>query len=286
MSVRNLLANPSFDDPSYLNGWQVYGYVGNPTVSLSTITPGPRWQYGLAGATQYSLEVSLPPNSGVSFGNLNFIPVDPNVDYYGGLSYWASNTEVRLRVMMKYYTSGFIHLETQYNEFTATGWTTTRIVSVPPPNATFVRFGFRLINTSTTTTRLARVDECFMMPVSYPLVRGWWQWSNVFDDYSMTVSKNTIRIYSIFTVPYDSASTTSSSVYIAPAILTFAGIIASAEVKPYPSINQVVYNPPIYDGNRLYPNQTWRIGNLRPTGGIMIAVVYYNTADYWTTNDI
>lgn len=279
--VRNYLANPSWDDGT-LEGWETYNGTGNYSVTPSTYTRAGRWGY-LAG--NYSLKIELGPGAAVSIGNLNFLPVNPTYDYYSGLYVIGGNAKILL--MTKYYSPGFMHIETQYDEYTGpwSPWNMITTVSVPPPPAVYARFAFRAINSGTSTVTIW-VDDAFMMPVNMPMRRAYHMWDNAYGPQDFIASKNIVRIYSMFGFPWTSSSTNTTSVWIEPAPNTPAGMIASVDVQPYPIVTQKVFSPPSYDGFRSYPQYTWKINSVRATGGRIYVTTYYNAASYWTTDDL
>ena len=259
--------------------------AGGPAYDLDDTTyRAQRWvEVGIP--EQYSLKVDLDPGEKISVGNLNFLPVDPNVDYYGGVYLQGGAVDVYL--MIKYYSAGFIHIETQYQKFTGafTGWPYKTVVSVPPPMAVYARFAIRIENNDTVEHTLW-LDDAFMMPISYAVRRAWFLWDDSSGDQTLLSSKNTIRVYSIITMPYNSSSTDKSSVYIEPNSDVPGGAIAAAKVDPYPTFNQVVFNPPVYNGERLYPSVGWFIQNIKATGGKLYVLVYFNAANDWTEEDL
>ena len=285
LQVKNLLVNPSFDDnPLTIDGWQLYNSSGAVTYTLSIYTRAPRWSYGLAGSEAYALELYVPSGGAVSIGNLNFVPVSTDLDFYTGCYVHGGDSNVTIYLMVKYYSSGFIHIETQYNQFT--GSATLQfldMVSVPPPSATYARFAIRIVNNSI-TNHYIKLDDAFMYYISQPKLRSWVQWNNTSGAFDLW-PKNPIRVYVIITIPYDSGNTTTSSVYIEPATGVPAGAIAAAKVNTYPTIEYTVFNPPAYDGSRPYSGSKWRINNLRATGGTLYAVVYFNSAQGYTFDD-
>jgi len=268
-----------------MDGWQAYNVEGGPLYEPDyTMYRAERWvEEGVP--EQYSLRIDLDPGEKISIGNLNFLPVDPNVDYYAGMYLQGGGVDVRL--MVKYYSAGFIHIETQYQKYTGpfTGWPHKTIVSVPPPMAVYARFAVRIENNNTDPHTIW-LDDAFMMPVSYAVRRKWFSWDNDYGGQVLLPSKNIIRVYSIVTMPYESGSTNESSVYIEPADHVPAGAIAAARVYPYPTFNQVVFNPPVYNGERAYPTYGWFIRNVKATGGMLYVLVYFNAADYWTEEDL
>jgi hypothetical protein len=275
----NLLENPSWDSGN-LDGWEQYNTTGSVSTTFSQFAvKGTRWGYL---ATNYSLEVGLAANSSVSFGNLNFIPVNPINDYQVLVNAYGGNSVTTIQLMVKYYSSGLVHLETQYNQYTGpfSGWTLLRGVSVPPLDAAFARFSIRVVTGSSSS--LVRFDEAGMYSINMPLNRGNWTWNNTTGGYNMTVSKNMIRIYQFILHNRGSSGT---HVYIEPASDTPAGTLVGATIGGN-STTTLVFNPPIYNIDRPYSTIPWRINNMIATGGLLVAVVYFNTMDYWTISDL
>jgi len=275
----NLLADPSFDSGSeYSESWEVYNQSGSVTVAPdSTTVTGTRWGYL---AQNYSLKVTLGANSAVSIGNMNFIPVNP-ADDYQVLVYAQGGGGVTLQLMVKYYSSGLVHIETQYNQYTGPWtWSLLRGVSVPPPNAAYARFAIRLSTGSSSST--VWIDDAAMYPVNIPLIRGFWTWNNVSGGINMTVSKNMIRIYQFMLQNRGSSST---HVYIEPTDNAPAGMLVGATVAGNSTVT-VICNPPVHCIDRPYTTSPWRINSLVATGGLVVAVVYFNTMDYYTTSNL
>ena len=278
------MANPSWDEGTF-DGWQAYNTEGGPAYDPDDTTYRAQRWVELGIPEQYSLRIDLDSGEKISVGNLNFLPVDPNVDYYAGV--YLQGGEVDVYLMIKYYSAGFIHVETQYQHLTGpfTGWPLKTIVSVPPPPAVYARFSIRIENNDT-DPHTVWLDDAFMMPVSYAIRRKCFTWDNAYGGINLIPSKNIIRVYSMISMPYESSSTNKSSVYIEPSDGVPAGAIACIKVDPYPTFNQVVFNPPIYNGERKYSSLAWRIRNMVATGGKMFVVVYFNAADYWTEEDL
>lgn len=281
MSVErwNLLENPSWDSGS-LDGWEQYNTTGSVSTTFTqAAVKGTRWGYL---ATNYSLEVGLGVNSSVSFGNLNFIPINPINDYQVLVYTYGGNSATTVQLMVKYYSSGLIHLETQYNQYTGpfSNWTLLRGVSVPPPDAAFARFSIRIVTGGSGT--IIRFDEAGMYSINIPLVRSSWTWNNTTGGYNMTVSKNMIRIYQFI---LHNRGTSGTHVYIEPASDVPAGTLVGSTVGGN-STTTLVFNPPIYNIDRPYSTLPWRINSMIATGGLLVAVVYFNTMDYWTLSDL
>jgi len=276
----NLLQNPSWDSAT-LDGWQLYNQSGTVSTAFSnTRVPGPRWGYL---AANYSLEVYLGAGASVSIGNINFIPVSLEDDYQVVVYTNGGNSYTKLRLMVKYYTAGLIHHETQYNEYTGpwTSWTILRGVSVPPPTAAFARYAVRLVNTGTSTTYVY-LDETAMYRIKSPLLRGFWTWNNSDARYNMTTSKNMIRIYALIAQNRGSSGT---HIYIEPADDVPAAMLAGITVGGNSTVGNT-YNPAVYGFERPYSTIPWRIRSMASTGGLVVAVAYFNTMDYWTTDDV
>jgi len=276
----NLLQNPSWDSAT-LDGWQLYNQSGTVSTAFSnTRVPGPRWGYL---TTNYSLEVYLGAGAQVSIGNMNFIPVSLEDDYQVVVYANGGNSSVRLRLMVKYYTSGLVHLETHYNEYPGPwpDWTILRGVSVPPPVAAFARYAVQLVNTGTSSTYVY-LDETAMYKLNRAIYRGFWTWNNTSGGYNMTASKNMIRIYALIVQNRGSSGT---HVYIEPSDDVPAGTLAGITVGGNSTVGNT-YNPAVYSFDRPYPSVPWRIRSMASTGGLVVGVVYFNTMDYWTTSDV
>jgi hypothetical protein len=276
----NLLADPSFDSggTDYLQSWEEYNGSGSVTITPNSITKtGTRWGYL---AQNYSLEVSLGANSAVSIGNRNFIPVNL-VDDYQVLLYALGGRNVTLQLMVKYYSSGLVHIETQYNQYTGGwSWSPLRGVSVPPPNAAYARFAVRLSTGSNSS--IIWIDDAAMYPVNIPLIRTFKTWNNTSGTYDLTLSKNMIRIYHLMAHNYGSSGT---QVYIEPNTNVPAGMLAGLTC-PGNSTVTLVCNPPVHCIDRPYPTVPWKINSRLATGDLFVAVVYFNGMDYWTTSDL
>jgi hypothetical protein len=275
----NLLENPSWDSGN-LDGWEQYNTSGSVSITFSqTVVKGTRWGYL---ATNYSLEVGLGANSSVSFGNLNFVPVNPINDYQVLVYAYGGNSATTVQLMVKYYSSGLVHLETQYNQYTGpfSGWTLLRGVSVPPPDAAYARFAVRLSTGSSSST--VRIDDAAMYPVNIPLIRTFRTWNNTSGTYDLTVTKNMVRVYQLMVHNYGSSGT---QVYIEPNTNVPAGMLVGLTC-PGGGTNTLICNPPVHCIDRPYPTVPWKINSRSATGDLLVAVVYFNVMDYWTTSNL
>jgi hypothetical protein len=264
----NLLANPSFDSGSF-EGWNLVQTSGPYTWDPANA----RVPYGReAGGLARALKVTLLPHSLFRLRNEVYAPVNAGKDYHLGIYAKGGSANTRLRLGVRYLSTGWAFLETHYTEviLNTTTYQLIQFSSTPPPEAAYANFGIWVNNTGTTNVDVF-LDDAFMYEVDYPVMSALFVWNNVSDSF-IILRQNYFRIYAFIA---QNRGTTTTVVAVHDST-DFTRIYCSASLPANGSFT-ATFNPPIYSVT-LPASSNVNITSFIATGGTVAARILFNGA--------
>jgi hypothetical protein len=271
LSVKgNLLANPSFDSGSF-EGWSLVQTSGPYTWDIGNArVPAGRE----AGGVSYALKVTLLPNSPFRLRNEVYAPVNAGKDYHLGIYAKGGSANTRLRLGIRYLSTGWSFLESHYTEviLNTTTYQFIQFSSTPLPEAAYANFGIWVNNTGTTNVNVF-FDDAFMYEIDYPVMNPMFVWANGWAGPQTFMSvPNYFRLYGMIV---ENVSTSTATRVIIRLSTDYRTIYAAISVPAAGAVTAAYY-PPIYSPT--LPTAALSIENLFSTGADVKVRVLYNGA--------